>query len=680
MIPSLEHLPEALAFNAIPALAGALLLLALSLAHFSRTGPRIREEITRHFRAFTLACVLRQTLWSFLILFWLGGFGQLAYLALVTGGRLAFSPPGAVLAGSLAMVAVSGFQFLRHLLHLPAGLMMSWPYDIRRLHPLWRRLTVTRLRWLGLGSGLAYLGLFVFALQERETDEVLAFVAALGVWLVPWLATLEPPAIPRSGRKTSRKAPNLLLIGCDTLRVDRLLPDYPRNVAPFLRTLAQRGTFFTRCYTPIARTAPSLATLLTGTGPHTHGVRFNFMGDDGTTLPVTALPQILARHGYHTEAISDWSGSDLGKFSFGFHRTWMPEDQWNFRYLLRQGPKELRLFLGLFCHNRLGRRLLPELYYLAGIPLTSYLGRLARKRLSALGRRQQPFCLTLFTGTCHPPFGSEYPYYRFYADPRYRGPSLFAMAHLTDPMEILRSQREPREAFDLDQIIDLYDGCVRRFDDEVRTIFHHLKRCGLDRNTIVVIFSDHGMELFEHGTWGQGNSAIGEQSNRIPILIFDPRRQGQGQLDGVIRATDLVPTLLDLLQIPLPSHLEGVSLKEVVTGQRPLPDLTATFRTGLWLTRHPGMPASHLAYPDLVELLHIPDRRTGTLAIRPQYRDRIEQARDVAVCRGRWKLVRLALNPTPRYLLFDLESDPGCHEDVSGLYPDIVAELKACLD
>ena len=358
----------------------------------------------------------------------------------------------------------------------------------------------------------------------------------------------------------------------------------------------------------------------------------------------------------------------------------MPEDQWNFRYLLRQGPKELRLFLGLFCHNRLGRRLLLELYYLAGIPLTSHLGRLARKRLSALGRRQQPFCLTLFTGTCHPPFGSEYPYYRFYADPRYRGPSLFAMARLTDPMEILRSQQEPREAFDLDQIIDLYDGCVRRFDDEVRTIFHHLKRCGQDRNTIVVIFSDHGMELFEHGTWGQGNSAIGEQSNRIPILIFDPRQPGQGQLDGVIRATDLVPTLLDLLQIPLPSHLEGISLKEVVTGQRPLPDLTATFRTGLWLTRHPGMPASHLAYPDLVELLHIPDRRTGTLAIRPQYRDRIEQARDVAVCRGRWKLVRLALNPTPRYLLFDLESDPGCHEDVSGLYPDIVAELKACLD
>ncbi|BCX82138.1 hypothetical protein MIT9_P1723 [Methylomarinovum caldicuralii] len=672
-------LSQSLTVNALPALVASLALLGMSLLHFSRTGPRIREEIILHYRAYTAGCVLRQALWAFLILFWLGGFGQLGYLALVAGGRLAFSWPGSLLAGSIAIAILAGFQFLRHLLHIPAALMMSWPYDIRRLYPLWRRLTVTRLRWLGLALAGGWLGLLVWGLEAADAAARNGLLAALGLWLLPVLMTLEFPALPRRHRRAGKR-PNLLLIGCDTLRADRISADYPRNVAPFLKTLAQRGTLFTRCYTPIARTAPSLATLLTGTDPQKHGVVFNFMGDDSTTLPVKALPRILAEHGYHTEAISDWSGSDLGKFSFGFHKTLMPADQWNFRYLLRQGPKELRLFLGLFSHNCLGRWLLPELYYLAGAPLTGQLGRLARKRLSALGRHKQPFCLTLFLGTCHPPFGSEYPYYRFFADPNYRGASLFAMARLTDPMEILRSQQEPREAFDLDQIIDLYDGCVRRFDDEVRAICHHLQRCGLDRDTIVVVFSDHGMELFEHGTWGQGNSAIGEQSNRIPVLIFDPRQPGRGRIDGAVRATDLVPTLLDLIDISPPSHLDGVSLKTVLSGQEPLPELAATFRTGLWLTRHPGMSPSHLAYPDLVELLHIPDRRSGTLAIQPQYRQRIEKARDVAVCRGRWKLVRLALNPHPRYLLFDLETDPGCHEDVSDRHPDIVAALKSYLD
>ncbi|MFN3920496.1 MAG: sulfatase-like hydrolase/transferase, partial [Methylohalobius sp.] len=519
--------------DAFLGLAGALILLVLSLLNFSRTGPKIRAEIARHFRLYTALCLLRQTLWAFLILFWLAGFGQILYLSWVFAENLPFSLLGSLLAGTGATLTLCWLQFSRHLLHFPAGLMMSFPYDIRRLHPWWRKLTVTRLRWIMVLLAAGYFGLVGNGLAHSPKPQRALLSAALLLWTLPWLlATIEFPAWTRRSSKPNNAPFNLLLIGCDTLRADRLL-DYPREVAPFLKALSAKGTLFARCYTPIARTAPSLVTLLTGTDPNTHGVFDNYIGDDQTKLKVKALPEILASFGYHTEAISDWSGSDLGKFSFGFQKKSMPKDQWNFRYLIRQGPKELRLFLSLFTHNRFGRVFLPELYFLAGIPLTSQLGRLTRRRLSALVGKQ-PFCLTAFFGTCHPPFGSEYPYYRLYADPNYRGASLFAMARLTDSFEIIRSQREPREAFDLDQIIDLYDGCVRCFDDEVRAIFHHLKRLGLDRNTIVVIFSDHGMELFEHGTWGQGNSVIGEQSNRIPVLIFDPHVAGRGIVNQII--------------------------------------------------------------------------------------------------------------------------------------------------
>jgi arylsulfatase A-like enzyme len=675
----IEGFWQALMLDALLSGSLALGLLLLAVLNFSRTGPEIRAEIARRFRFYTVYCLVRQTLWVFLISFWLAGFGQILYLSWVCAGKLPLSLFGLALAGGGAILLLVGLQFARHLLHLPASLMMSFPYAIARLYPLWRKLTVTRLRWIIGLLAAGYLSLLGRGLADSPEPAPRLLLAVFVLWTLPWLyAVIEFPAWPRGKRQVDSSRPNLLLLGCDTLRVDRLL-DYPRNVAPFLHALTSKGTLFTRCYTPIARTAPSLTTFLTGTDPNTHGVFDNYLGDDHAKLKVKTLPEVLKECGYHTEAISDWSGSDLGKFSFGFDSKLLPQDQWNFRYLLRQGPKELRLFLSLFTHNRFGRVFLPELYFLAGIPMTLELGRLTRKRLCALASKQ-PFCLTVFFGTCHPPFGSEYPYYRLYADPSYQGASLFAMARLTDPFEILRSQREPRRAFDLDQITALYDGCVRCFDDQVRAIFHHLKRLKLEQNTLVVIFSDHGMELFEHNTWGQGNSAIGEQSNRVPVLIFDPRCPGRGRVDQIIRAVDIAPTLLERLNLSPPASMEGVSLAEFLTGAKPLPELIARFKTGLWLTPPPGLPPGHLTYPDIVELLYIPDPTTGTLAIKPQYLASIEQARDHAVCWREWKLVRLALNPSPKYLLFNLASDPDCQEDVAPRYPEIVARLRRSLE
>ena len=52
------------------------------------------------------------------------------------------------------------------------------------------------------------------------------------------------------------------------------------------------------------------------------------------------------------------------------------------KYLIRQGPKDLRLFLSLFTHNELGRLLLPEIYYLGGVPLTSQVGKRGRRTIS----------------------------------------------------------------------------------------------------------------------------------------------------------------------------------------------------------------------------------------------------------------------------------------------------------
>jgi arylsulfatase A-like enzyme len=369
----------------------------------------------------------------------------------------------------------------------------------------------------------------------------------------------------------------------------------------------------------------------------------------------------------------------MGKFSFGFEYTDLPEDQWNLIYLIRQGPKDLRLFLSLFTHNRLGRLLLPEIYYLGGAPLTQPMGRRARHLVSRLAESAQPFFINVFYSTTHPPFASEWPWYTRFSDPAYSGESKFAMAKLTDPFEIIRRQGAPKEEFDLDQIMDLYDGCVAEFDDEVGKMLRHLDACALAGNTIVVVYSDHGMEFFEHDTWGQGNSAVGDFSSRIPLLIRDPRKPAQGKVEHVVRSIDLAPTLLELVGAAPATSMEGVSLAQCFSAQCSCPRLDAFNETGMWIAEIPGMPEYHLRYPDLLELMEVPDRGSGTLAIKPQYQDIILRAKDRMIRHGRWKLVYQPLTDGYLLRLFDVEADPGCQHDVSAREPGITAQLWARL-
>ena len=483
---------------------------------------------------------------------------------------------------------------------------------------------------------------------------------------------------PKAGKPCAR--PNILMIGSDTLRADRLGgAGYPRPLTPFIDRLASRGTRFTACYVPCARTAPSLLSLLTGTWPHTHGVRDNFVADSETRLPVAALPQILAAHGYRTAAISDWSGGDMRKFPLGFQHLDLPDDQWNIKYLIRQGPKDLRLFLSLFTHGRFGKWALPELYYLAGVPLTSLVGRDARALISSFADDGQPFFLNVFASTTHPPFGSEYPYYTLWSDRTYGGESKFVMARLTDPWEIIRRQGDSKKEFELDQIIDLYDGCVRNFDAEVERIVEHVRACGLLENTVVVIYSDHGMEFFEHDTWGQGNSVRGDASAMVPLVIVDPRRASAGACTRIVRSIDVAPTLLELAGIAPHADIDGTSLVPYLDDAATDMGLAAFNETGIWLTEVPGMPEEHLRYPNLLDLLEVPDTSTGTLAIKREYQEIIVAAKDRMVRIGPWKLIYQPTTNGPLRALFNLASDPECLRDVAAEHPGVVERLDRLL-
>jgi arylsulfatase A-like enzyme/GT2 family glycosyltransferase len=665
------------------AATGTVALLAKSLSDFSQTGPRIREEILAHYRRYTLYALARLSLWSFAIMLFLGGGGMLAYYAL----RMSLGLDGSVWSAALAAAGgiVIGFllQFIKLLRFNPGLLIASMHYRASRLYPLWFWATPNRINLLQWSSGIVAAGLVTGASRQLIVQNLAAelialwaavlFYAGMIVWAA-WLPKARP--LRRRTKRDPALPPNILMIGSDTLRADRLgTLGYHRKLTPHLDTLATQGVLFANCYVPCARTAPSLVSLLTGTWPHTHGIRDNYVPNDQTRLTVSALPQLLKPLGYHSAAISDWCGADMGKLSFGFDYTDLPEDQWNLKYFIRQGPKDLRLFISLFTHNRLGRLLLPELYYLGGVPLTKQMGRRARRLVSRLANEGEPFFLNAFYSTTHPPFASEWPWYTRFASASYVGASKFAMAKLTDPFDIIRRQGAPREEFDLDQIVDLYDGCVAQFDDEVGKMLRHLEDCGLADNTIVVVYSDHGMELFEHDTWGQGNSAVGDFSPRIPLLIRDPRKPGRGKVDQVVRSIDLAPTLLELAGAKPASSMDGTSLATCFDQLNTCPQLDAFNETGIWITDIPGLPQEHLRYPDLLELMEVPNRDSGTLAIKSKYHEIILCAKDRMIRHGRWKLVYQPLESGYLLRLFDLDTDPACQHDLSDTQPGVKAEL-----
>jgi len=697
-IPAATKLLTVLAIGTLVLLAGfpalfigacvSLVLTAKSLFNFTRSGPQVRDEILENYRNYAIWSVLRLSVFCMLIGALIAAPGVITAKLLLTGPGHSVSTLQTCLAGLLSFGLITAIQFCRQLLYLPSSVCASAQYRLSRMYPLWRCLSPARIALTEISVTAAWATLIGFALfrhvSEGNVTSVLFAISAISAALICGMLLRESDDLsptPTTSVPAASPSPNIVMIGADTLRVDRLsCQGYEHPLTPFIDSLVGRGTLFTNCYVPLARTAPSLLSLFSGRWPHHHGVRDNFVSDLDTSLQVPLLPDILKGRGYYSHVISDWSGGDFQKFPFDFDAVDVPDDQWNLKYYMRQGPLDLRFFLTLFTHNLLGKAFLPELFYLAGVPLTSHLGRQTRKALSSLSKSDQPFFLNVFMGTTHVPYGSEYPYYVRFSDRDYVGPSKFVMAKFADPMEIIEAQEAERSRFDVDQISNLYDGCVNQFDDEVQRIMTHIDELGVADNTIVVIYSDHGTDFFENHTWGQGNTVVGsDPSAKIPLLIIDPSNRNGAKIDHLVRSVDFVPTILELIGHEPESDLDGVSLAAYCRGDITDLALPAFQETGIWLGRVPGMHKDHIHYPHLLDLLTIEDKDTGTLSIAKQYGDLILRAKDRMVRWDKWKLTYFPLESGTYFQLFDMENDPGCKANVIEKYPEVSEKLKEIL-
>ena len=116
------------------------------------------------------------------------------------------------------------------------------------------------------------------------------------------------------------------------------------------------------------------------------------------------------------------------------------------------------------------------------------------------------------------------------------------------------------------EIKEAYYATVSFVDAQVGRILDHLDRTGLAQNTIVVFTSDHGYHLGEHGHWQK--QTLFDNATKVPLIFTYPGIQKKGvKCEAPVELIDVYPTIMDLVNINVPKHVVGKSLKPIIDNE-----------------------------------------------------------------------------------------------------------------
>ncbi|HCC69567.1 MAG TPA: iduronate sulfatase [Bacteroidales bacterium] len=107
-----------------------------------------------------------------------------------------------------------------------------------------------------------------------------------------------------------------------------------------------------------------------------------------------------------------------------------------------------------------------------------------------------------------------------------------------------------------------YYACVSYIDAQIGRLLEGLKENGLEGNTIVILWGDHGWKLGEHGMWCKHTQF--ELDSHVPLLLKVPGQKGLVKTDAFVEFVDIYPTLCELAGLKLPGHLQGRSFAPLV--------------------------------------------------------------------------------------------------------------------
>lgn len=323
---------------------------------------------------------------------------------------------------------------------------------------------------------------------------------------------------------------SLLVLLVDTLRADRLgLYGNVPSPSPTLDALATRGLVFEQALAQSSWTLPSVASLLTGLHPRSHGVLGARSAQGEATAGVLAheietWPELAAAAGITTYAVSTnpffSAGTNLAQ---GFER--MDELPWN--------PRERSWASAAAVHARFLRFL--------------------------RANRDLRFVAWLHYMEPHDPYTPP-PELRPPPPPGIR-PAL-AAGDVHAAARRLNWAGGPRLSDEeITWLRALYDAEIAGWDRALAELLHALAAEGILGRTTIIVTSDHGEEFQEHGRLKHG-SQLYEESLRVPLLLVGPGIP-PGRVQALAQGIDLAPTALALLGLPVPPQLPGTDLRRI---------------------------------------------------------------------------------------------------------------------
>ena len=355
--------------------------------------------------------------------------------------------------------------------------------------------------------------------------------------------------------------PNILLICVDDLKP--ALGCYGDALAksPNIDRLAERGVRFDHAYCNQAVCAPSRNALFTGLRPESIGVydlTTNFR--EGAADAVT-LPQYFKSHGYRAEG--------LGKIYHIGHGNRDDGLSWTVPHWPGRGPNYAEW------KNR-GER--GPAFESADVPDNVYRdGRIAdeavRRLQKAANTPEEPFFLAVGFVKPHLPFCAPQKYWDMYerkqfALPERRTPPEGAPPFAPTRWGELRSYAGIPKSGELPDdlqrtLIHGYYATVSYMDAQLGRVIEALDKTGLAKNTIIVLWGDHGWHLGDHGMWCKHTNY--EQAARIPLIVVTPDgAQAGAKTDALAESVDIYPTLCKLAGLSVPAGLDGSSFEAVL--------------------------------------------------------------------------------------------------------------------
>ena len=300
--------------------------------------------------------------------------------------------------------------------------------------------------------------------------------------------------------------PNVVLVSLDTVRADHLsLYGYPRPTSPELDRFAADAWVFPESYAAATWTPPSHASMFTGLLPDQHGLRR--VAETLAPEAVTAA-ELLRDAGYATAAITDGGFLDPHwGLAQGFDRYDVtPGQPWE--------GKDAAVVFGR------AERWVEE-------------------------NRSYPFFLFVHSYEAHQPYDNRGGFADRFLDPGYQG-------SFRDEVDVLEDGALI-DAAELPRVTALYDGGIRRADHFLGRFLRTLRDRGLLETTAVIVTSDHGEELREHGDLEHFLGKVFDEHVRVPLVVRPPGgvpARAERRPATAVSGLDLFPTLLDLAGLP----------------------------------------------------------------------------------------------------------------------------------